>query len=355
MPLIVDGGQVPAGWLEKAASHRVVPIDQHGARGEGVRVALINNMPDAALEDTELQFFNLLDAVSGDLSVFVKLYSLNGVPRSDRGMRHLNSFYSPIEDLWDSPTDAIIMTGTEPRQPNLRQEPYWPTLVTVLEWAAGNTVSTVLSCLAAHAGVLHHDGIERRRLVDKRFGVFEFSRMVDHALTNGAEATIRFPHSRWNEVEADALNSSGYTILSQSAEAGVDSFVKRKKKSLFVHFQGHPEYGEQTLLKEYRRDVKRFLRGEREDYPNMPRGYFDPEATRLLAHFREVALANPAEDVMEIFPDGAFAERMQNTWAPSAACIYKNWLQFVSEKKAEASCYAPVRVSRTGNTVRFLD
>ena len=31
-------------------------------------------------------------------------------------------------------------------------------------------------------------------------------------------------------------------VLTQSAEGGVDSFVKKKKQSLFVHFQGHPEY-----------------------------------------------------------------------------------------------------------------
>ena len=54
---------------------------------------------------------------------------------------------------------------------------------------------------------------------------------------------MRIPHSRWNEVRADALTACGYEVLTQSAEAGVDLFVKKKKDSLFVHFQGHPEYG----------------------------------------------------------------------------------------------------------------
>ena len=58
----------------------------------------------------------------------------------------------------------------------------------------------------------------------------------------------------------------------------MDLFVKKKEKSLFVHFQGHPEYGAQTLLKEYRRDIKRFLRGERETYPI--------DAARILRQFR---------------------------------------------------------------------
>ena len=67
---------------------------------------------------------------------------------------------------------------------------------------------------------------------------------------------MQIPHSRWNEVRADALTACGYEILTQSAEAGVDLFVKKKKDSLFVHFQGHPEYSVRTLLKEYRRDIK---------------------------------------------------------------------------------------------------
>ena len=40
--------------------------DSYGAGAECVSIAFINNMPDAALEDTEMQFFELLDAASGE-------------------------------------------------------------------------------------------------------------------------------------------------------------------------------------------------------------------------------------------------------------------------------------------------
>ncbi len=339
MPLIVEGSRVPARWLERKPASRVVPIDGRGANSEYLRIALINNMPDAALEDTELQFFDLLDAASEDVPVLVILFSLTGVPRTDRGIRHLNSFYSGMDDLWNNQFDAVIMTGTEPQQPNLRQEPYWSTLVNVLEWAERNTASTILSCLAAHAGVLHSDGIERHRLSDKQFGVFEFTKVSDHPLANRAGQIVRFPHSRWNEVQADALASSGYTILTQSAEAGVDCFVKKKKKSVFLHFQGHPEYTEHTLLKEYRRDIKRFLRGERDTYPAMPRGYFDAEATNVLSGFRETALANPREETMAAFPESALINALRNSWRSSAACVYANWLQYVRSRKAKISTF----------------
>jgi homoserine O-succinyltransferase len=335
MPIIMDGGR-PL-WAGKQRLSAAGSADGYDLRAECVEIALINNMPDAALEDTESQFFELLDLASGDIPVRVKLYSLPDVPRSDRGRQHLRSFYFGIDDLLNSRFDGVIMTGTEPRQPNLRDEPYWPALTSVLDWATENTFSTVLSCLAAHAGVLHSDGIPRHPLPDKQFGVFEYRKSADHALTSNDQYPVRFPHSRCNEVQADALTSCGYTMLTQSAEAGVDTFVKKKKRSLFVHFQGHPEYGERTLLKEYRRDIKRFLRQERDTYPSMPKGYFDAPAAKLLTDFRESCIRDQREQLITDFPEAALVHTLQNTWRSSAAAIYRNWLQYLLSKKADAS------------------
>jgi len=272
--------------------------------------------------------------------VTIKLYSLTGIPRTDRGQRHLNSFYFGFEELWNNRFDGIVVTGTEPHHPSLRDEPYWSTLTQVLDWAEKNTFSTVLSCLAAHASVLHSDGVKRHRLPDKQFGVFDSTKKCDHSLTSLIADRIRFPHSRWNEVRANELASSGYTVLTESAEVGVDLFVKKKKQSLFVHFQGHPEYGAQTLLKEYRRDIKRFLRQERETYPTMPAGYFDESATQVLNEFRETAIADRREDVAASFPETAVVKGLQNTWQPSAICIYRNWLQYLESRKAETPVFA---------------
>jgi homoserine O-succinyltransferase/O-acetyltransferase len=341
MPLIIEGGRVPSRWAEKKRSGAVVSIDRYLRRAECVSLAIVNNMPDAALEDTELQFFNLLDIASGDVPVLVKLCSLTGVPRTDRGQRHLNDFYFGLDELWNNRFDGVIVTGTEPRQPDLRQEPYWAHLANVLDWAERNTVSTVLSCLAAHAGVLHSDGIQRHRLPDKQFGVFESAKVSGHELTRQAESFVRFPHSRWNEVQENALTGCGYEVLTKSDQAGVDVFVKQKRKSLFVHFQGHPEYQAETLLKEYRRDIKRFLRGERETYPTMPQGYFDETAVKILGEFQCTALADRREEQLVSFPE-AVAKTLQNTWQSSATCIYRNWLQYVLAKKAEASTFAAV-------------
>src|SRR5258708_591775 len=132
-------------------------------------IGLLNNMPDAALQSTERQFLTLIDAVAGGIVVRLSLYALPDVPRTDWGRHHVGSFYSGIENLWDSHLDGLIVTGTEPRTPNLMNEPYWGSLIRVLEWAEQSTDSTVLSCLGAHPPLLPIDGIRRLLLRDKRF------------------------------------------------------------------------------------------------------------------------------------------------------------------------------------------
>src|SRR5438093_12714678 len=250
-----------------------------------IDIGLINNMPAAELDATERQFRALLGGAADDLAVRLTLYTLPEVPRTDFGRRQV-SRYSSIDDLWTSEHDGLIITGTEPRAADLKDEPYWESLTKVLEWAESHTHSTILSCLAAHAGILHIDGIVRRPLGDKRFGVFECVRVSDHPLTAAAPSRLQMPQSRWNEIPEEALLACGYRVLTRSHDAGVDAFVKQRK-SLFVFFQGHPEYEAVTLLLEYRRDIRRFPRRGRDTYPPMPHVYFDQETVEPLTALRE--------------------------------------------------------------------
>jgi homoserine O-succinyltransferase/O-acetyltransferase len=340
--LVGDGNRAPTEWAGKKWARPAGLLEASAAQPEWVTIALINNMPDSALEDTELQFIELLDTASGDIPVHVKLYSLPNIPRTERGQQRLSSFYSGIDDLLNNRFDGVIVTGTEPLHPDLRDEPYWAILTGVLDWAERNTSSTVLSCLAAHAGVLYSDGVPRHRLSDKQFGVFDYNKENDHLLTKGISNVVQTPHSRWNEVREDALVASGYAVLTSSAQGGVNSFAKKKRDSLFVHFQGHPEYGIGTLLKEYRRDIKRFLRRERETYPSMPQGYFNAPVTELLTHFQKTALSDPREERMASFPEATIADTLLNTWAPASAALYRNWFHYLLSRKADSSACVSV-------------
>jgi homoserine O-succinyltransferase/O-acetyltransferase len=339
MPLIVNGVQGGSVWQKCEEPRRTAQTRDWGVLKKPVELALINNMPDLALEDTELQFFELLENASDDLEVHLRLFSLPNIPRSEQAQKRLSSAYFGINDLWRQPFDAVIITGTEPRKADLRQEPYWPALVDVLDWAEENTASTVLSCLAAHAAVLHGDGIRRQLLNEKQFGVFEVRAAGESMLIARIGDTLRCPHSRWNELSEDALISCGYTVLTHSEHAGVDLFIKKKADSLFVYFQGHPEYGALTLLKEYRRDARRFLRGERETYPSMPFGYFDAATTAILREFQRCAVARPGEELMVQFPTAFAAQSLRNTWQETGTCIYRNWLTYVASKKVRTPIF----------------
>ena len=318
------------------ARRRKAPGARRPSGSNGLHIGLVNNMPDAALDATERQFRALLAAAADGRAVRLTLYTLPEVPRTAFGRQQIAK-YSALDDLWNSPHDGLIVTGTEPRAADLKDEPFWGSLTRVLEWAEHHTHSTILSCLAAHAGILHLDGIARRPLGDKRFGVFECVRVSDHPLTASTPPRLRMPHSRWNEIQEDALIACGYRVLTRSESGGVDAFVKQRK-SLFVFFQGHPEYEAVTLLLEYRRDIGRFLRGERDTYPAMPQGYFDDDTIRTLTELRDRALSDRREALLAAFPTALAAGRVTNSWRVSAESLYRNWLRYISARKTRQLC-----------------
>ena len=297
-----------------------------------ITIGLINNMPDAALEATERQFISLLDSASAGIQIRLSFYALPTIHRNDSGARHVRNFYSGVENLWGNSLDGLIVTGREPLTPDLRDEPYWEDFAEVLEWAKDNTHSTIWSCLAAHAALLHMDGIDRIKGNNKYCGVFECARLSDHPLTTKAPSSFRLPHSRWNSIPEDVLTSCGYSVLTRSADAGVDTFVKQHK-SLFVFFQGHPEYESNTLLVEYRRDVGRYLRGETNVYPLMPQSYFDHETATALTALQNKAMLHPHKDLLSQVSTTLEKSRIENTWDSTATCIYRNWLEYICSRK----------------------
>jgi len=308
---------------------------RRGAGGNSLTIGLINNMPDTALEATEAQFSRLLSNAAESLQARLRLSFLPEVPRGDVGRAHLDSgAYWPIEALLDEPLDALIVTGMEPVAPLLSDEPYWPRMGQLLQWAEINTTSSVWSCLAAHAAVEILDGIRRRRLDSKCCGVFEHSVLANQPLLEGLSAPVHTPHSRWNELPIEQLRSAGYSIVTSSPETGADMFTKQSR-SLLVCFQGHPEYEETTLLREYRRDVGRFLRGQQPHYPKLPHNYFTPAALDLLSAFEQRVAADPSPDLLSQFPTAAIADALRNTWGEGAARIYRNWLTSLANARPQ--------------------
>jgi homoserine O-succinyltransferase len=297
-----------------------------------ITIGLINNMPDSALEATERQFISLLNGASDGMQIRLSRYMMPDVPRQEAARRYLNSFYNSIEDLWDRHLDGLIVTGREPLTPNLMDEPYWKSFTRVVEWAQSNTYSTVWSCLAAHAAILHLDGISRVKRDEKLCGVFDCVRATDHRLTAGTPARFRLPHSRWNGLLEEELTSCGYRVLTRAGDAGIDTFI-RQQRTLFVFFQGHPEYEADTLLREYRRDIGRYFKGETDKYPSIPRSYFDRNLVDALTALQERAVSSRNEDLLLEISNALGEHNIANTWSSSATSVYKNWLDYICAQK----------------------
>jgi homoserine O-succinyltransferase len=318
---------------------RLRASDASNARGAAapgtIVIGLVNNMPDSALAGTESQFRGLLAAAAGARPVRLRHFSLPEVPRGAEARAAIEERYWPLESLFADPPDALIVTGTEPKTAILSDEPYWGRLVDLIEFADAHTISSAWSCLAAHAAVAHLDGIARRRLPTKRFGVFEQCVLTDDPLTAGLGAGLRTPHSRWNNVPLEELARANYRLLSASLAGEADLFCKQRG-SLLVFFQGHPEYEERTLLKEYQRDVGRFISGEYRDYPEAPPGYFDAEGMRLIAEFETQLRAGNLADPLAEFPFLALAASLDVSWLASAAAIYRNWMTEIARRKIGA-------------------
>ncbi len=184
-------------------------------------------------------------------------------------------------------------------------------------------------------------------LPQKLFGVFDCDVVAAHPFSSHLKR-LRTPHSRYNDLSQRALSSCGYQIFTRSVSAGVDVFAKQGK-SFFLFFQGHPEYEADTLLREYRRDVGRFLRGERERYPALPEGYFNLEAKAVANAFHEYALLDRSEDLAADFPMEALEIGLDNPWRQSAAGLYAKWIAYPSARRLEAPKLASVeRPSRGG-------
>lgn len=319
--------------------------DRTGA--SAIVVALINNMPDSAVEGTETQFSSLLRAASGSTCVRLRLSALPEVTRGAAIAARVAERYWPLDTVYRDPPDALIVTGTEPRAPFLPDEPYWGRLVELMDFAQREVHASAWSCLAAHAAVQRFDGIERQRLPTKRSGVYRHEVLAGHPLMRGLSSPLATPHSRWNDLPVDALSAAGYEILSRGAETGADAFA-RSGRAPMLFFQGHPEYEERTLLKEFQRDVGRYVSGQQSRYPTIPAGYFSATATEMLTKFENDVLAGRLTDPMANFPFTAVAATLVNSWSATSARIYANWLAQIAAAKRRGSSREPRAIIARG-------
>ncbi len=295
-----------------------------------LHIGFLNMMPDAALRATERQFIKLVGSCNRIAQFYVYPFSLPALARSRDCASYIDRYYNTFESLRDAGLDALIITGANVANPSLQDEPFWDPLIEVTEWARANVTSILCSCLATHALLKHFHNIDRQPLPRKRWGVYRHRvRASRHPLLRDINTSFDVPHSRFNDISREQFESSGLTVLAEGAEGGVH-LASSPDWIRVIYMQGHPEYDANSLLKEFRREVRRYVQGERSDPPPLPENYFSNEATKKALHTLDCA--ERARSSGKSFDDRLESElegMLDNTWNDTAKAVFNNWLGVV--------------------------
>jgi len=330
MPLVAHN-ELPTFQRLKERGEQVLSLER--ATQQDIRelhIGFLNMMPDAALSATEQQFIRLVGSCNQIAQFYVYPFSLPELNRSAEAEAHIAEHYFEFAALQEQGLDALIITGTNIASPLLDQEPFWNPLIEVVRWAEDNVSSILCSCLATHALVKHHHGIIRSPMQRKKWGVYSHGiSQPGHPLMRDVNTRFDAPHSRYNEVTRQQLEDAGLSVLVTSDDGGVHLAVS---PDLFriVYFQGHPEYDAVSLLKEYKREVLRFFRGESDSGPRYPENYFSAEAGDIAKRFfHEAGKAVASHSDLPPFPDAELEALVDNTWGDTGKAIVNNWLGLV--------------------------
>jgi homoserine O-succinyltransferase len=279
-----------------------------------LHIGLLNMMPDAALAATENQFIRLVGNCNQIAQFYVYPFSLPGLPRSDKAAEHIKQHYFTFEELQKKGLDALIISGANVQQPQLTDEPFWGPLTKVMEWSLKNVASTLCSCLATHAIVKQLYGIDRAPLENKKWGVYSHQTIEkDHPLMRNINTRFDAPHSRYNEISSQQFRKAGLSVLAASEEAGAHIAVSRDKFRV-VYLQGHPEYDINSLLKEYKREITRYIENDVSELPPLPEHYFNNDAQNIIDNF--ISSCNECREhkkALPPFPESALSSCIDNT------------------------------------------
>jgi homoserine O-succinyltransferase/O-acetyltransferase len=134
--------------LEADSTHDASPTGRRR-----IRVALVNNMPLSAFAATTKQFERLLTSAAGELEIVLDVFVLPNTPDAAAKLERPGIRAQSADKLKASKIDALITTGCEPLCSRVQDEAYWSQLADLVSWSKDNTISSLWSCLAAHAAV----------------------------------------------------------------------------------------------------------------------------------------------------------------------------------------------------------
>ena len=229
-------------------NENIFVMDEFRAIHQDIRplqVIILNIMP--VKQDTELQLLRLLS--NTPLQVDVTFMNVKNHISRNTPASHLNKFYITLDEVRRLKFDGMIITGAPVEDISFEEVDYWEEICEIMDWAQTHVTSTLHICWAAQAGFYHYYGINKRKLPQKLFGVYEHkvsNRKIP--LVRGFDDIFLAPHSRHTETPAEAIHSCrDLKILAESPEAGVFLAIAQEGRKIFVN--GHPEYDRYTLMR----------------------------------------------------------------------------------------------------------
>ncbi len=229
-----------------------------------LRLAILNLMPLKI--ETEVQLLRLLS--NTPLQVEIQLFITESYTPKNTSPEHLDAFYKTFNEIDHHKYDGLIITGAPVEHIHFEEVDYWDEMTEIMDWATGNSTSTLYICWAAQAALYHYHGVPKYPLPEKLFGVFPHTTNDPTVpIVRGFDDVFNAPHSRHTETRREDVEPiEEIDIIAESEQAGVYIAVSHDGKRVFV--TGHSEYDPFTLKKEYERD-----RSNGMDI-NIPENYF---------------------------------------------------------------------------------
>lgn len=290
MPIYTKAG-LPVNEILRKEKIQILEELEGRENSKILQIAILNLMP--LKEDTELQLLRKL-STSGK-SIKITFVNVTSYISKTTAPEHMKRFYSTFEEIKDKYFDGLIITGAPVEQMRFEEVIYWNELTKIMQWSETHAKSTLHICWGAQAGLYYHYGINKHLIDNKMFGIF--SHKIDDKSSKilfGFEDGFKAPHSRHTTVyKEDIEKIPDLEVVSESDKAGVFIVENKNKNQLFV--TGHLEYAQDTLDKEYKRDLAKGLKIE------MPENYY-----------------------MDNNPD----EKPVFSWKENGDKLYSNWVNF---------------------------
>lgn len=239
---------------------RIKQFNEVASESPRLKIGLVNLMPEKAA--TERQWFKVM--ASSEYWIEPQLIRMGTYQSTYEPDVAFSPLYKNSFDLVLDALDAIIVTGAPIEHLDFEAVAYWDELDQFFSACLERQIPLLGICWAAQALLYKRFGIQKYKLPQKCFGVFEHQ-AAEAELGLQLGQSLYLPHSRhtgWQRRDLEAVKE--ITVLIDSEEAG--PFALRDEKFNY-YFSGHGEYEPETLIREYQRDIEKNLPIE------VPKGY----------------------------------------------------------------------------------